>query len=244
MIVDLPFSGLRAEGRPLKMGFFHISNNNLSIRRQCAREVGMYDLQATKSEDVEICFRVALSPGWVAWREDAAVVRHKGRRTLWGLITQMWGWGYYVGYPYAKTGIRGIYLYWLNGRKRRLKRSETASFPILVCFFATDFHLANLWAILAVLAVLMKLPIMALVATAGLAVALHGYLHEVRRAGFRPWDTIKLAAVHYLTDAAFTTATFLGALRHRIILVPCSIFTPEEPRRLDPGNATAKTPAP
>src|SRR5580704_5802227 len=152
--------------------------------------------------------------------------------------------GYYVGYPYAKTGIRGVYLYWLNGRKRRLKRSETASFPILVCLFATDFHLANLWAILAVLALLMKMPIMALVATAGLAVALHGYLHEVRRAGFRPWDTVKLAVVHYMTDAAFTTATFLGALRHRIILVPCSIFTPEEPRPLDPGNVTAKTPAP
>jgi len=242
MIVDLPFSGLYGEGRPLRMGFFHISNNNLSIRRQCAREVGMYDLNATKSEDVDICFRVALSPRWVAWREDAAIVRHKGRRTLWGLITQMWGWGYYVGYPYAKTGIRGVFLYWLDSRKRRLKRSESGSFPILVCLFATDFHLMNLWAILLVLALLMKLPLVAAIALVGLAVALRGYLHDIRRAGFRPWDTIKLAVVHYLTDLAFTTATFLGALRHRVILVPSSIFMPDKPQLYDPGNTGLKPP--
>src|SRR5580704_8300177 len=78
--------------RPIRMGFFHFPNANLSIRKQCARELGMYDPLASKGEDVDLCFRVALSPRWVAWREDAAVVRHKGRRTLWGLITQMWGW--------------------------------------------------------------------------------------------------------------------------------------------------------
>jgi hypothetical protein len=231
MIIDLPFSGQHTEGRPLRMGFFHVSNNNLSIRRQCAREVGMYDPQATKSEDVDICFRVALSDGWVAWREDGAIVRHKGRRTLWGLLQQMWGWGFYVGYPYAKTGIRGVYLYWLKGRKRRLLRSETPSFPILVCLFATDFHLANLCAALLVVAAMMRLPVLAIIALAGLMWTLRGYLHELRHAGFRPWDTAKLAVVHYLTDAAFTIATFIGALRYRVILVPSSIFIPNPPDR-------------
>src|ERR1700730_4533263 len=149
MIIDLPLL-LDSAGRnpfsarPIRMGFFHFSNNNLSIRRQCARDIGMYDPAATKSEDVDFCFRVALSPTWVAWREDAAVVRHKGRRTLWGLITQMWGWGRYLGYPYAKTGVRGVYLYWLNRRNRKLVgRFETGSFPILICCFATDFYFLN-----------------------------------------------------------------------------------------------------
>jgi len=242
MIVDLPFSGLRGEGRPLRMGFFHISNNNLSIRRRCAHEVGMYDLNATKSEDVDICFRVALSPRWVAWREDEAVVRHKGRRTLWGLVTQMWGWGYYVGYPYAKTGIRGVFLYWLNGRKRRLMRSESEGFPILVCLFATDFHLAHLWAVLLILAAAMRMPIAAGGALLGLAAALRGYLSELKRAGLRPWDTFKLAVVHYLTDLAFTTATFLGALRHRVILIPSSIFMPEKPPQYPSGGMVSSRP--
>src|ERR1700683_4755701 len=187
MIVDLPFSGLRAEGRPLKMGFFHISNNNLSIRRECAREVGMYDLNATKSEDVEICFRVALSPGWVAWREDAAVVRHKGRRTLWGLITQMWGWGYYVGYPYAKTGIRGVYLYWLTGRKHRLLgRLEMSHFPILVCVFGTDFYLATALAILFLGALVYSHLMIAAGALIAMLFAARDYLYDVRHAGLSP----------------------------------------------------------
>jgi len=219
-----------AQGRPLRVGFFHFSNNNLSIRRQCAREVGMYDLRATKSEDVDLCFRVARSPQWVAYREDDAVVRHKGRRTLWELILQMWGWGFYVGYPYAKTGIQGVYLYWLNGRKRKFRRSEMGRFPILVCLFATEFHLANLLAVSTVLAVLTGHTALAAVALCGLAWAVRGYLHDVRHAGFRPWDTLKLAMVHYLTDIAFTLATFVGALRHRVILVPSPVFPPESPR--------------
>jgi len=179
MIIDLPFGAAgraakAARGRPVRMGFFHFSNNNLSIRRQCAREVGMYDVRATKSEDVDLCFRVARSPQWVAYREDAAAVRHKGRRTLWALILQMWGWGFYVGYPYAKTGIQGVYLYWLNTRKHKFRRSEIERFPILVCLFATEFHLANVLAVLMVAAALNGRLALAGVALGGLAGALRG----------------------------------------------------------------------
>jgi hypothetical protein len=233
MIIDLPFgvAGRATEDRPLPVGFFHFSNNNLSIRRQCAREVGMYDLRASKSEDVDLSFRVAQSPQWVAYREDAAVVRHKGRRTLRELILQMWGWGFYVGYPYAKTGIRGVYLYWLNGRRHKLRRgSEVKRFPILVCVFATEFHLANVLAVLMVLAALTGHLALAAGALVGLAWAVRGYLNDVMRVGLRPWDALKLAVVHYLTDAAFTLATFIGGLRHRVILVPSPIFPPESRR--------------
>lgn len=235
MIIDLPLSfdstGRNpngAYGRPVRMGFFHFSNNNLSIRRQCAREIGMYDLGATKSEDVDLCFSVARSKEWVAWREDAAVVRHKGRRTLWGLIKQMWGWGFYVGYPYAKTGIRGVYLYWLTGYKHRLLgRLETSHFPILVCVFGTEFYLATGLAILFLGALLTGHAIVATGALVAMLFAARGYLHDVRHAGLRPWDTLKLAVVHYLTNVAFTLATFVGALRHRVILIPASVLRPD-----------------
>lgn len=236
MIVDLPFSfnmnsPREAQGRPFRMGFFHFSNNNLSIRRSCAINVGMYDVRATKSEDVDLCFRVALSPRWVAYREDAAVVRHKGRRTLWALILQMWGWGFYVGYPYAKTGIRGVYLYWLNARKHKGHRLEMDSFPVLVCLFATEFHVANGLAIVALLAALTGHAALAAGALAVMLLAARGYLYEVIHAGFRPWDTLKLAAVHYVTDVAFVVATFVGALRHRVILLPSPVFPPKFPSR-------------
>jgi hypothetical protein len=213
------------------MGFFHFSNNNLSIRKRCARDIGMYDLGATKSEDVDICFRVALSPTWVAWREDEAVVRHKGRRTLRGLITQMWGWGLYLGYPYSKTRIRGIFLYWLNARDHTLVgRYETGRFPILVCAFATDFYFVNAFMILLILALLSGHLWMVLIAIIGLIWATPRYLNDIRQLGMRPWDKLKLAVVHYATNLAFTTAAFLGALKHRVILLPSSVLKPDNPR--------------
>jgi hypothetical protein len=213
--------------RPVRMGFFHFSNNNLSIRRQCAREVGMYDLNAVKSEDVELCFRIALSPQWVAWREVGVAVRHKGRRTLWELIRQMWGWGFYVGYPYAKTGIRGAYLYWLSGRTNKLAgRLETARLPILVCVFGTDFHLAQLAAVLALLLAFTGHWILAAVANGLMIRSARRYLSAVTGAGLRPLGTLKLAIVHYITDVAFTIATIVGGLRNRVVIIPSSIFGP------------------
>jgi len=188
----------------------------------------MYDTQATKSEDVEVCFRVALSPQWVACREDQAVVRHKGRRTFSELVRQMWGWGYYVGYPYAKTGIQGVYLYWLSAVSHKLTRQlETGSFPLLVCVFATEFHLMHGLAAAALLAAWSGHLTLATVLLVAGAWTLRAYLHDVMRAGLPPWETVKLGVVHYVTNVAFTTATFLGALRHHILLVPASILRPD-----------------
>jgi hypothetical protein len=237
MIIELPlFSDSsrrnQAGWRPIRMGFFHFSNNNLSIRKQCARDVGMYDLNATKSEDVDLCFRVALSPKWIAWREDEAVVRHKGRRTLWGLITQMWGWGRYVGYPYAKTGVRGVFLYWLNGRDHSLVgRFETSRFPILVCAFATDFYFVNALMALLILAACFGSWRLVLIAIAGLFWAAPRYLADIRKLQMRPWAKVKLAVVHYVTNVAFTIAAFAGALHHRVVLIPSSVFRPDGSRQ-------------
>lgn len=235
MINDLPlFFDIGGKNpvatRPIRMGFFHFSNNNLSIRKQCARDVGMYDPEATKAEDVDLCFRVALSPKWVAWRENAAEVRHKGRHTVWGLITQMWGYGFYVGRPYAKTGIRGIFLYWLNGRKHTLAgRFETEYFPLLVCAFATDFYFLNALMLLLICAAWSGHSLIALSAIAGLLWTVPRYLYNVRDLGLRPWDTFKLAVVHYLANLSFTTAAFTGSLRNGVILIPSSVFKLERP---------------
>jgi len=216
--------------RPIRMGFFHFSNNNLSIRKQCARDVGMYDLAATKAEDVDLCFRVAESPKWVAWRENAAVVRHKGRHSVWGLITQMWGYGYYVGRPYAKTGIRGVFLYWLHGRDRTLVgRFETLHFPMLVCAFATDFYFVNALMLLLIWAAFSAHYLIAFSALAGLLWTMPRHLASVRGRGLPPWDAVKLGVVHYLANLSFTTAAFAGGLRHRVILIPSSVFKLDSP---------------
>jgi hypothetical protein len=209
--------------RPIRMGFFHFPNANLSIRKQCARDVGMYDPLASKGEDVDLCFRVALSPHWVAWRENAAVVRHKGRPTLRALIAQMWGWGLNMGYPYAKTGVRGVFLYLVDNREQTLVgRFESGHFPILVCAFATEFYLVNAFALLLIWAAYSGQIWIGLSAIVGLLWAAPRYLQDVRIPGLPRWDTFKLGAVHYVANLVFTTTAFAGALRHRVILFPRS----------------------
>jgi hypothetical protein len=237
MINDLPlFFDVAGKNspltRPIRMGFFHFSNNNLAIRKQCARDVGMYDPVSQKAEDADLCFRVAMNQKWVAWRENGAVVKHKGRSSWWGLLKQMWGYGYHVGYPYSKTGIRGTYLYWLNGRDHRLTgRFETKRFPFLVCGFVTDFHLVNALLLLLVCAACLGHGLLAIAAVTGLVWTGPRYLHDIRHLGLQPWETFKLALLHHLSNLSFTIAAFIGALRRGVVLIPPSVFKLENPQQ-------------
>ena len=144
MIIELPGLYGRSAGRRYRMGFFHFSNNNLSIRKRCAEDIGRYDPVMLTSEDVDLCFRAGRSSHWVSCREPGVSIRHRARKTLRGLVRQMWGWGIRLARPYAKTGIRGVYLYWIDGSQHRIKCDvEISRFPLLVCAFCTEFHLAN-----------------------------------------------------------------------------------------------------
>lgn len=238
MIISLPGSAsdyTSWETRPdlakqYRMGFFHFSNNNLSIRRSCAEEIGSYDLAATKSEDVDVCFRVALTEDWIALREKGNVVRHKARSSFGAFVRQMWGWGYHVGYPYAKTGIKGLYLYWVSSSEHRIKFDvELPRFPFLVCMFLTDFHVMH-----ALVAVALASALLGFTApAAGLGGAAFffawRYLHDDRTAGLGLRETCQVAALHYCANVVFGVAAALGALRHRTFLLPCSIFRPSAP---------------
>ena len=212
------------------MGFFHFSNNNLAIRKACAEAVGGYDPKASKSEDVDICFRVALSRDWIALRETGSHVRHKGRKSFGAFVKQMWGWGYHVGYPYAKTNRRGIYLYWLDVRQQKITRDlEVKQFPFLVCLFVTGFHMAHLLLVLALVAALFGQLLLAL-ALSCLALPLFWrYLHDDRQAGLGVLKTCQLALLHYVANVVFTIATVAGALKQRIILLPSPILRPRGP---------------
>lgn len=70
---------------------------------------------------------------------------------------------------------------------------------------------------------------LAIAATGGFGWSASAYLYDVRHAGLGRWNTVKLAVVHYLTNVAFTLASFVGALRYKVILIPSSIFRPSDP---------------
>lgn len=230
MIVELP--GTASDYRIgkvkyYKMGFFHFSNNNLSIRKACAKSVGMYDPKTHKSEDVDICFRVARNAQWVALREKGNRLRHKARKTFSGFVKQMWGWGYHVGYPYAKTGMKGIYLYWIDAKSHRISYAiEIDKFPLLVCMFLTDFHVAHLLLSATAFLVFMGQGVAATIFACPTVYFLWRYLYDDLGAGLSLWQTCRLAAVHYVANLVFNLATICGAIKYRLILIPSAIFRP------------------
>jgi hypothetical protein len=228
MIIELPALPTKSGGKRYRMGFYHFSNNNLAVRTRCARELGMYDPRALTSEDVDLCFRLALSDHWVACREPGVVIRHKARRTLRGLIRQMWGWGIRLARPYAKTGYRGLYAYWVGPKTHTVDHHlEIDGLPLLCCAFFTDFHLAHALA----LAALLSWALGSGAVAAGLAILAAAvfwrHLGDVRRSGLPPLRMVGLAAVHYVANVTFLLAAFLGGLGQGMVLMPASILPPQ-----------------
>jgi hypothetical protein len=233
MIVDQPGTAIHygtGHLKHYKMGFFHFPNNNLAIRKDCARDLGMYDPRAIKSEDVDICFRIARDSRWVALREKGNFVRHKARKNFGAFVRQMWGWGRYSGRPYAKTGIRGIYLYWLDSKDHKIKFDiEIERFPLLVCIFLSDFHIVHLLTGSAIIAALFGKVLAAVIALLLCIPFGWRYTHDDRRCGLSRWKTLQLAGIHYVANVAFVVATVTGAFRYGIVLVPSSIFRARGP---------------
>lgn len=231
MIIELPIMPSDRVAKRYRMAFFHFSNNNLSIRTECAREIGRYDPEMRTSEDVEICFRVALSKDWVACREPGVVVRHRARRTLPAMVKQLWGWGINLGKAYRKTRIRGLYLYWVSATEHSIQWDvEFPRFPILVTGFITQFHVAHLFAAGAVITSLVGGPV-PLAGAFGLAAvaAIFRAMHTVAGRGLGFWKTLRLAGVAYIANVSFMTAAFVGGLRAGIIYIPAAMFPPAAP---------------
>jgi hypothetical protein len=233
MIVELPSATSDYRGgrvRRYRMGFFHFSNNNLALRAACARDLGGYDLAATRSEDVEICMRLARNPDWVALREHGAVVRHKARKTFRGFVKQLWGWGTHLGYPYAKTGMKGFHLYRVRSEDRQIGFAyEAPRFPLLACVFVTDFHLFHAWLLLVAAAAVAGFPLAAFAASAVALFYLWRSLADERAAGLPAREAVALAFHHWVANVTFVTSGVLSGLRHGLLLVPASIFRPSTP---------------
>ncbi len=234
MIIELPVLPGASGTRRFRLGFFHFSNNNLAIRRQCAADIGGYDPRMRTSEDVDVCFRVALHDRWVACREPGVVVRHRNRRTFPAMVKQLWGWGINVGKAYEKTKIKGLYLYWVSQAQRTITRDvEIERFPMLVAGFFTVFHLAHLLLAGAALAALLgAYPVAAALGLAGV-VGLVPMASTVTGRGLGFWKTLELAGVTYAANATFMTAAFLGGLRAGVIFIPAPMLPTRKPEGQD-----------
>ena len=229
MIIALPIEAAKP-GRKHRVALFHFSNNNLAIRRSCSAELGGYDPESTTSEDVDICFRLIRHPSWVACREPGMVIRHKSRSTVPAMLKQMWGWGIRLGHAYVKTNLRGTHFYWVSRKGPAITQSiELPRTPGFICIYLTDFHLMHILGVLTAALTILGMWSWAIGAGIATAAVAMSYLAVVWTQPLSIGARIKLALAHYVSNLAFITASFLGGLRCKIILIPASIFPPNEP---------------
>ena len=193
----------------------------LAMRKQCARDIGMYDPEAKKAEDMELCFRLARNEKWLAVREVDVYVRHKARKTMGGLLRQLWGWGYHSGLPYRKTGFRGVYLHWVDSQRHWISHAlEIGRFPILVCMFISDWHLFVLALLVAVGALAGGLFLLGAVSLAASAYFCWRSAWDVRSLELPLGSSLQIYATHTLASLVFCAAFLVGGLRRGVVILP------------------------
>jgi len=219
------------------MGFFDFSASNVAVRAKCARELGLYNSRAPGSGEVEFCFRVALSPQWVACREPGVVSRHRAPRSLGALLRQMWSRGVHLGRAYSQTGVRGLFLCSVDRRTGTVTHALEMErpWPLLVWAFLTDLHAANALAVLAVVSLVLGLPLLACPLILGAGFFFYRELAPVWRLRIDVRHKAGLALIHYLANLTLSAASLLGGLRYRTILIPSSILASQS-RRAETGR--------
>jgi hypothetical protein len=223
MIIQLPpLSRGMQGGRPYKLNLFYFSNNNLAIRRECADSLGGYAPEVEKSEDLDLCFRAICSDDWILVRDPQMKIDHKPRTSVIGMLRQMWGWGFYQALAYKRTGFRGCFLYWVDGRSHTISRGyeKENKGPLIACFF-TDFHLVHLLAASALLCCGSGFGL--LFSLLSVAIALRLFVPIFRGANSL-LEGLKLACLFYLSNWVFLIATLIGGLRRGVFLLPCSML--------------------
>lgn len=213
-------------GRPYKLNLFYFSNNNLAIRRECAESLGGYEPEVEKSEDLDLCFRAIHADKWILVRDPQMKVEHKPRSSVMGMLRQMWGWGFYQGLVYKRTGHKGCFFYWVDGASHTISHAfeREGGGPLIACFL-TDFHLIHVLALLAliscgsllsplfgVLAVLLSLRV----------------LLPIFKGAKGVLEACKLTGLFYLSNWTFMLATLIGGLRVGVFLLPCSMLMSPE----------------
>ncbi|MBX9670858.1 MAG: hypothetical protein K2X93_24870 [Candidatus Obscuribacterales bacterium] len=223
MLIDILLKsrkgGYLAKEMPGSLSFF--SNNTLSIRRSILDEVGMYDEECQRSEDVEICARIARSR-WMMFHSMDMIFQHRPRGSLKELMNQWWGYGKYVPYVFKKHNAGQWEIFYMRGdsstqplapglRYRKLLYLERM--PLTMCIFITPF-LTFHCALLALAFSIVSGE--ATISTIFGIVTLLSFFSYVKP-DFAPGTPIvaalQLVVVRYLVNIAFFSAQLISGIR-------------------------------
>lgn len=203
---------------------------NLAIRRETLEEVGPFDENCRTGEDVDLSIRVSKTQ-WEMFFEPRAVIRHKHRATLAGLLKQWYGYGRYHPYIFRKHSEKAAEIYyWADEggwRVFRFTRLLGMPIPASLIFFLTRFYIVHL-----LYAVIAAALIFRLYWLAALAAALRLMMHAPRKAkrakkrNLGRW--LVYSAIRYVLNWTYIAGAFLGGLTQGVIYLEATRDVPPE----------------
>ena len=135
---------------------------NLAIRKQALDELGFFDTRCKTGEDVDLSVRLSKTR-WEMYFEPRAVIRHKHRTTLKGLLKQWYKYGRFHPYIFRKHNPKGLRIYYFTPDRDAgwsslcLSRIFNRPFPFYILIFITPFHMFNLLSMAFMLSMFLKL---------------------------------------------------------------------------------------
>jgi cellulose synthase/poly-beta-1,6-N-acetylglucosamine synthase-like glycosyltransferase len=128
---------------------------NLAIRRSIFNEVGLFDTFCkTSGEDMDLCIRVAKTK-WELFFEPKAIIHHKHRCTLRGLVKQWYGYGTYHPHIFKKHAPKCLDICYFSNKgddmgwsSKRLEKIFGIPMPFHAFIFLSPFHFLNILLIL------------------------------------------------------------------------------------------------
>ncbi|HNW43238.1 MAG TPA: glycosyltransferase family 2 protein [Elusimicrobiales bacterium] len=186
---------------------------NLAIRRAALAEIGNFDERCRTGEDVDLCIRLSRTR-WELFFEPRAVINHKHRTTLAGLLKQWYHYGRHHPYIFKKHSAKAVEIYYPSATDSgwaslTFSRVLGCPVPLHTVLFLTPFHVVNF--IYFGLAVALGFRLYWLAgAAAALRLFLWVYWREMahartpRRAGY--------SLIRYLLNWTYVAGAFFGGL--------------------------------
>ena len=199
---------------------------NLAIRKATLDEIGLFDpVCKTSGEDLDLCIRMAKTK-WELFFEPRAIVRHKHRTTLAGLLKQWYGYGTYHAHIFKKHTPKCLEIHYRSDKGAmgwstlRISKIFGLPFPLHILVFVTPFHILNLFFILALLAIVIKSYALLMAALGGW---LAGWLYFTGRPFFqnvifkKDGRWIIYSMLRYILNWAYVLGAFFAGLKIGII---------------------------
>lgn len=211
--------GCLAKEMPGSLSFF--SNNTLSIRRSILDEIGNYDEDCHRSEDVEICARISRSD-WMMFLSRDMIFYHRPRTSIKALMKQWWGYGEYIPYVFQKHNAGQWEIFYQRGdassepfapglRYRKLLYLERM--PLTVCVFITPFLIFHLLLLATAISFSLGWNLSGIIFSIFSSVAFLVYLQPDFQNKTSLISGLQLMYIRYLVNLSFFTAQLINGLR-------------------------------